>query len=394
MRIGIYGGSFNPPHRGHVLAAQQCRELLRLDRLILIPDALPPHKELPEGSPDASTRLRMVELAAEEIPGAQVSDMALRRTGKSYTVDTLRQLRQEHPQDDLFFLMGTDMFLSFDHWRLPEEIAKLAHVVCMLRTAPSQELLAALEAKKAQYEKDFGASVVFAENDALDVSSTQVRRMLFFGCGDLYLPKSVAEEIKKTGLYSTGRAWTGLDFETLKEKALSLHKSGRVNHAIGCCESAVELAKRFGADPVAAARAGILHDVTKALTGEEQLHFCACHQIPVNETERLSPGLLHAKTAAWAAEHIFGESPEVCQAIRWHTTGKADMTDLQKIVYIADYIEPNRIYPGVETIREAVEEGLDAAMVAGLSDALAFVRKRGKPVCDESVQALAFLQGR
>ena len=118
MRIGIYGGTFNPIHRGHLTAARAAMDALGLDRLLLIPASVPPHKALPQGSADAADRLEMAALACAQLgPVAQALDIELHRTGPSYTVDTLRQLRMEHPEDELWLLMGTDMFLSLERDR-------------------------------------------------------------------------------------------------------------------------------------------------------------------------------------------------------------------------------------------------------------------------------------
>lgn len=390
-RIGIFGGSFNPPHRGHMLAARESMRLLKLDRLLLIPAALPPHKTLASGSPDAQTRLMLLRLAAQELVQTEVSDIELRRSGASFTVDTLRQLHAAYPEDELFLLMGTDMYLSFDTWRSPQTIAQLAVLACMYRTDADETLLAALREKQTQLAQTLGAQTVFVRNEALDVSSTQVRRMLFFGCAEPYLQPQVLDAIKKMHLYGVGDACTGLDFETLKEKSLSLHKPSRIAHAVGCSETAAALARRFGADETAAARAGILHDVTKALTRDEQLMLCRHAGLPLTQDETAIPSLLHAKTAAWAAEQIFGESAAVCAAIRWHTTGKADMTALEKIVYLADMIEPTRSYSGLARIRAAAQRELDEAVLLALEQTISFLEYRGFAVCGASVEARSFL---
>lgn len=112
-RIGIYGGSFNPPHLGHIFAARKARQLLGLDKILLIPAAIPPHKAVAEGSPDGETRFALTQLAIAGETGMEVSRIELDRPGPSYTVDTLRKLRECYPQDELYLLMGTDMFLSF-----------------------------------------------------------------------------------------------------------------------------------------------------------------------------------------------------------------------------------------------------------------------------------------
>ena len=138
-RIGIYGGSFNPPHLGHILAAREFQRALKLDVLLLIPASIPPHKVLPVGSPDGQTRMRMLELAAAELPFAQIDDLELRREGASYTVQTLQTLRERYPADELFLCVGTDMFLSFDSWYQPAKICELATIAMAHRADCDEE---------------------------------------------------------------------------------------------------------------------------------------------------------------------------------------------------------------------------------------------------------------
>ena len=125
MRIGIYGGTFDPIHLGHLAAAKTVIETLALDRLLLIPAAIPPHKALKEKSATAEHRLAMTRLGAESLcmKQAEVSDIEMRREGPSYTVDTLRELKAQYPEAELWLLMGTDMIESFLRWREPEDPA-------------------------------------------------------------------------------------------------------------------------------------------------------------------------------------------------------------------------------------------------------------------------------
>lgn len=125
MKIGIYGGTFNPPHLGHLEAARTAVKVLELDKLILIPAAVPPHKALPEGTPEGAHRLAMTERMADALSMpkvAEVSRMELDREGKSYTADTLRAIRAQYPNAQLWLLMGTDMFLTLHLWHDPEVI--------------------------------------------------------------------------------------------------------------------------------------------------------------------------------------------------------------------------------------------------------------------------------
>ena len=388
-KIGIYGGSFNPPHEGHVLAAREAIRLLELDRLLIVPAFLPPHKELPPGSPDAEGRLALCRLAFSSVPGAEVCDLEIRRQGISYTVDTLESLHARYPGDELVLLMGTDMLRSFRNWYCPDQIARLATLAVMYRTQEPEE--ARLAAETEAIRTQLRGHVELVENQCVEISSSTVRRLIAMDCAQTYLPRPVYDAIRTHGYYACGQNWKQLPFEKLMEASLSLHKPQRVPHVIGCCQTAEQLARRWGADPEAARRAGILHDVTKALEETQQLLLCQRYDIILTNFERSNPKLLHAKTGAAVAEHIFGESPLVCDAIFWHTTGKADMTLLEKILYIADYMEPNRDFEGVQTLRRLVWEDLDAALLEGFAMSLELLKSRGKPVDPNSLQAWQYL---
>lgn len=390
-RIGIYGGSFNPPHRGHICAAVQAKALLQLDEILLIPAAAPPHKAMADGSPDGWTRCELTRLAVQDEPGLTVCDLELRREGPDYTVDTLRQLRERYLDDELFLLMGTDMFLTFDKWYQPAQIARLATPVCMARVQPDDALAARLTAQKDAVRQMFGTEPILLQNDCLELSSTEVRRLLFFGIADETLAPAVLHKIEREGLYGVGGDYRALPFGDLRRVSLSLHKEKRRAHAQGVADTAVRLARAYGADAQLAARAGILHDVTKALTADEQRRLADARQLPVTDFERANPQLLHARTGAEAARRIFGECEAVVSAIAWHTTGKPAMTTLEKIIYLADMIEPNRTYPGVDAIREAAARDLDASVLLALDRTIAFLQEERAAVCEDSVRARDWL---
>ena len=390
-RIGIYGGSFNPPHLGHILAAQEFVRALELDVLLLVPAAVPPHKVMPPNSPDADTRLKLLQLAAQELSCARVDDLELHREGASYTVDTLRILRQRYPDDTLYLCMGTDMFASFDSWYCPDEICSLAQIAVAYRDREDNDKL---REKADALRKAFGAEVTFVENRFLEISSTTVRRLLILGGAERYLAPSVMDYIQKKGLYGTGKCRKGLSFEELMAESLPLHKESRVAHVIGCSRTARELAEVYGVNAEDAARAGILHDITKALGGREQLHLCEKYGIMTDTFEREHPKMLHGATASAVAEYVFGENKAVCTAIRWHTSGRAGMSTLEKIVYVADYIEPNRDFPGVEELRRLAYADLDGAMLLGLEMTVENLRQRGQLLGGRSRDAIEDLKAR
>ena len=387
-RIGIYGGSFNPPHLGHILAAKEFYRILQLDALLLIPAAVPPHKALPEESADAPARVRMLRLAAKDLPFTQVDELELERDGASYTVDTLRVLRERYPDDELFLCMGTDMFRSFSSWYQSQEICRMANIVMAHR---ADDDTAELKMLAEDFVKTYGKEPIFIENDFLQISSTHVRRLLALGCADAFVDAKVLQLIEEEGLYGTKKNRKNLPYEELRKESIRLHKSKRVAHVIGCSETAKELALIHGADPTDAERAGILHDITKALTGEDQLRLCEKYGIIISDFDRKHTKLLHAVTGANVAQRVFGENEAVCEAIRWHTSGRANMTTLEKIIYIADYMEPNRDFPGVEKLRELAHTDLDAALLLGLQMTAEHLREQGAEMGRHSLEAIEFL---
>lgn len=197
-RIGIYGGTFSPPHIGHMHAARIFLEKGGIDRLTVIPTFVTPLKEREEQT-SALDRLAMCRLAFAFSPRITVSDLEIRREGRSYTSETLSALAS--PNVRLSFLCGTDMFLSMDRWHEPETIFRLARIVCMRREneAEKGELLM----KKAdEYRMRFGAEVVFLDAVPLPLSSSEIRLRLAHGenC-DAYLDASVLDYIRQRGLY-------------------------------------------------------------------------------------------------------------------------------------------------------------------------------------------------
>ena len=180
--------------------------------------------------------------------------------------------------------------------------------------------------------------------------------------------------------------------EDLEKTVVSLLKPNRVAHVLGCRDTAAELARIWGANEVDAARAGILHDITKALDGPLQLTLCKEYGIILDNFSSKNPKTLHALTGSLVAERIFGESAAVVSAIRSHTTGKAEMNLLEKIIYVADYMEPNRDFPGVAELRRLAYTDIDKALKLGLEMTLQMLRSQGREISPESQQALQYLE--
>jgi nicotinate-nucleotide adenylyltransferase len=300
----------------------------------------------------------------------------------------VEQLREENPDAELFLIMGADLFLSFDQWRCTEKILPEVTLAVLHRGEKGEK--AAVAAKKAALESA-GARVVLLENPVLEISSTQLRRMLVFECADPFLPAGVGEYIRQNGLYGTGKGYRNLPMEALEQVVVRLLNPNRVAHVLGCRDTAVRLARRWGADETDAARAALLHDITKALDGPLQLTLCREYATILDDFGSQNPKTLYALTGSMVARRIFGENDAVVEAIRSHTTGKAGMNLLEKIIYVADYMEPCRDFPGVDRLRQLADTDMDAALKLGLEMTIDMLQTQGRMISPESLDALRYL---
>ena len=394
MKIGIYGGTFNPPHLGHLTAAAAVIATLKLDKLLLIPASIPPHKDLPAGSATAEQRLEMTRMAGEQLglgDRVQVLDLELKRTGRSYTSDTLAQLKERYPEDELWLLMGTDMFLTIQTWHEAEKILSLAGIATFGRTEADTEELFSVQ--RDYLYRTYPQARIFTLTipGVVDVSSTDLRTMLAKGEGVNLLPPAVYGYILREGLYGTRADLKRLPLRELRPIALSYLKNKRIPHVLGTEQEAIRLAERYGADVEKARVAALLHDCTKKLNMEEQLELCGRYGIQLDELEQKALKLLHAKTGAAIARDVFGVDDAVYWAIYWHTTGHPNMTKLEKIIYLADYIEPSRDFPGVDDLRRAVHADLDGGLLKALDDSIRDMQQWGNPVHHNTLDARDYL---
>lgn len=200
MKTGIYGGTFNPIHKGHLHIVKAFRKGLGLDRVLLIPTRVPPHKAAPDlASPQ--DRFAMCQLAIQGQPWLELSDMEMRREGKSYTAETLEELSALYPQDQFYLLMGEDMFLTLGRWYRPETIFSLASVCTAPRSVHGMDTL---REKALEYTGTFHARCFLDHIPYLPISSTQVRQAVARGEDVASLvPEAVARYIRERGLYQT-----------------------------------------------------------------------------------------------------------------------------------------------------------------------------------------------
>ena len=197
MRIGIFGGSFDPVHYGHLLLAESCREQAKLDQVWFVPAATSPHKQ-GEKNVDASHRVEMLRLAVGGHQAFVVSEIETNRGGVSFTVDTLQTIAHEQPHDELFFLMGGDSLADFVSWHAPERICELAKILVVARPDSPTPDLAVLN----RFGSEAASSAMLIDMPLLDYSSTEIRRRIISNESIRYrVPRSVEKYIEAKRLY-------------------------------------------------------------------------------------------------------------------------------------------------------------------------------------------------
>ena len=254
---------------------------------------------------------------------------------------------------------------------------------------------AAFAAQAERLRARFGGSFeALALDRVIEVSSTALRAGMASGTSEAMLEPQVYGYILREHLYGTNLDLKRLTVQQLRPIALSYLKAKRCAHVLGTAATAVKLAEKYGADVHRAEVAGLLHDCTKKLSMPEQLALCEKYGIALDELEKKALKLLHAKTGAALARDVFGVDDEIYNAILWHTTGKPDMTVLEKVIYLADFIEPTRDFPGVDALRRTVWEDLDRGLLMGLEMTVEEMEEMGNPIHVNTLAARDYLKGK
>ena len=356
QKIGIFGGSFDPCHIEHIAMAKAMIRELELDKLIVVPAGLAPHKR--ETMPaEASDRLKMLELAFFGEEKVEISDYEIQKQGISYTYQTIEHFSDLYPEDDIYFLVGTDMLYDFPTWKNPAKI--LGRATLCLTVREGEDTVTAERSYHEYFDKPF----LTLEYVGKDISSTAIRAR---ACLDLPLDGLVADGvnkyIKNNGLYKNR-------YSEFVIKNLSIK---RLTHTFGVIVQAVKYAKRLKVNINDAFVAAMLHDVAKYLD-------------PKNYGLTLPPDVpapvVHQFLGAYVAEKVLGESNEdIINAIRYHTTGRPGMSTLEKIVFTADLLEPGRTYPDAPLLRRAVDEDFESGFKMCVEYMYDYLLKGGQPV--------------
>lgn len=354
MRIGILGGTFDPPHNAHVALAQAARTALRLDRLLVVPSGNPPYKICHAAPQD---RFDMASAAFSDVPDAEISRIEIDRAGASYAVDTVRLLREIYPGAELIYILGTDAIETLPHWANYAALRQMCRFAYAARGAAGRSDVCAVRIDAA----------------LPGISSSDVRARIADGCDARdWIPKDVRTYIASRGLYIAD-----LPEDELIADLKARLKPHRLLHSLGTRDTAVMLMQKNGRMPGKARIAGLLHDCAKYLSDEELLALS--DQAGADAAEKENPRLLHAPVGALFARTRYGvRDPEVLSAIRRHTIGGPGMSLLDMIIYLADYIEPNRmVFEGLDVVRTLAQTDIRRAIVECARQVSTYTRGRG-----------------
>lgn len=376
MRIAVFGGSFDPVHTEHIRLTQAAIEELGLDKLFVMPAHAPPHKPGKELSSD-SARLEMCRLAFADMSQVEVSDYEISQGGTSYTYLTCRHFKQAYPNAEIFWIVGTDMLRDFPTWRNPDDILKNVTLAVCGRA----EEEGWWEEEQAAFVQKFGVPFQRFSYNGAAISSTKIR--VLAGAGMRLTPlvcESVEKYIRENGLYKVQNA----------DKALALETPQRQAHSLRVAELAASRAVALKLSESKAIAAALFHDCAKNL---EQNSPYLDGFVPSTEWGKIPCEVYHQFAGAFVAEKHFGVTDEeVLSAICYHTSGRPNMGEIEKLIFLADMLEAARNYDGVDELRALFFKGkdLDECLTEALRQTLLFLQKKGGEIYPLTSAAYAF----
>ena len=371
QRIGVLGGAFDPVHTGHIRMACGVMDTGLLDLLLVLPAGDPPYKRCVAGAED---RWKMVVAACSADQRLTPSRLEIDRSGKSFSADTLKTLRNEYPEAELYYIIGTDAFMNLRCWHQFKALLPLCRfLVCPRLPAMDKQALD----REIRYLSSLGAKVDFIPVTPVPVSSSEIRASLAEGILPSSLDCSIQEYCSCKGLYGLPGKLDHIDLWI--EKLFASLKPARFAHSLSVALTARRLAQLHGLNPLKAEQAGLLHDCAKCLPLREMQRIATENALTSDRSFLENSSLLHSIVGARVASETYGmDDPEVLEAIAFHNTGNAGMSRLAMCVCLADSIEPHRgYYPGLEQVRELSLVSLERSLLMSLESTAEYVRSRG-----------------
>lgn len=372
MKIAIFGGAFNPVHREHVNVARAAVRELGLDKIIIMPTAVSPHKS---GRPSADfwQRYEMCRIAFLSVPQAEVSNYELTRGGVSYTYLTCRHFAELYKGAQLYFIIGADMLENFPCWRNPGLILKDFKLAACAR-----EDSAGFARAKEIVEKTFSTQVITIPYVGEKVSSTRIRVLAALGEDfSRYVNAGVCQYIKDNGLY--------LMPNLIKVKHML--KEERWAHTVRVAVLCAKYAAKANLTESRAVTMGALHDCAKNLPDDSP------YLKGFTPPEGTPPPVVHQYSGAYVAKNVFGITDQVIlSAIACHTTGKENMSDADALLFLADMLEEGRKFDGIDGLRALLKQNLQACLKAALCHQVEYLNSTGQPIDKTTLKAYNYIK--
>ena len=416
-KIALFGGTFNPPHIGHIKAFCAFCNADSFDAVYVMPTMLPPHKEIAQGDSPA-VRFHMARIAFDGLcENTLFSAIEISRRGKSFSIDTVNELLTTHSVGKIYMFVGSDMLFYFEKWKDFEELFKKCVLVTTARCGKDKD---EVESTCQRYKKEYGCEYIILALDPVDISSTRIRELASGADGGKeelkkYLTDALYGYIMKEGLYEDKTCpsdiFTQKDLMRIRKDLSSHIGEKRLSHTLSVEKTALEMAEiflplyGFGKEHLRdISGAALLHDITK--NKDEEWHREYLSRFMAKEDLADSTAVLHSWSGAYFALENYFVNPRVFRAIFNHTTGCADMDVFEKIIFLADYIEPGRTHKSCVDLRkkylELVKDGvdskdraesiLDTLVLSSLNDTYSFLSEKGAPICTKLFEAKEFLQ--
>ncbi len=359
-KIGLYGGTFNPPHKEHINIAKSVLKELDLDLLILIPSYISPHKIGVEVA-DGPKRLEMLNLAFKNQSKIIVSDYEISKKDVSYTYLTVEYFKNLYKDSQFYLIVGSDMLENFPKWKNPNQIASNVEMVLVERIFDN------IDTNKivADYEKLFNKPVIITKIKGKDYSSTSIRIKAKLGLDFKDETTSeIYDYIEKNGLYEKD------EFYSYVCQKLPLK---RREHTYGVIMKAISLAKKLNVDVKKCEISALLHDVAKYEDCKNYKNFVIGDDVPESVIHQFLGEYL-IKTELNVIDI------EILNSVKYHTTARANMSIIEKIIYVADLIEKGRDYEDVDYLRKAVDKDFEKGFIICLEEVYKHLQKKGKPI--------------
>lgn len=376
MKIGIFGGSFSPIHNGHLQIAEDCLIEMGLDKIIFLPNAKPPHKNVEKFS--FENRVEMLKLAIEDNEKFEISLVEEDFLKTHYSYNTMKE-NFCNDKDKFYFIMGDDEFLNISSWYEYEKFLEITSVIVFLR---KYNLDFILDKNKDLIEK-YDINIV--KNSVISISSTDIRNRMNEKKSIKYLiPKKVCKYIYEDLNY--------FDINKIKKDLKEKLSKNRYEHSLRVADYCKRLAKIYKIDENRAYLSGLVHDCAKNLEEFYMLNKKLNSDIIFDTEEKDNENLRHAPIGAVVCKDLYGIfDEEILSAVRYHTIAKENMTLLEKILFISDKIEPDRKYDTVDELRRLADFDIDRAIVKFLNDSFEYLEKKSQKVHHLSVKARDYL---